>query len=333
MPDISVIVPVYNAEKTIERCVNSIRKQTFSNLEIILVDDGSKDASGSLCDRLAEEDDRIRVCHKENGGVSSARNCGISMAEGTYIQFADCDDYLPQDFCAAMLQAQKEYGEEAFIWTALRIVSENGTVAEEELKYEENFCSHADRGDVLKFSARYLLNSPVNKLYHGDIIRKASLRMNEAMSIAEDLLFNLEYLDAAGNCPVVILNSVPYFYVRNGEVSLDHGYRAGYYQIHKQVLGKLWDYCSKWQVPKEDIPLYYSRYWEYMQAAITNVDFAGNKLSKRQKYIEKSHIIWDSHFQKSLQYQKSWMGRGSYLMLRSRQYFLVWIYSKIRSKQ
>lgn len=261
-------------------------------------------ASGSLCDRLAEEDDRIRVCHKENGGVSSARNCGISMAEGTYIQFVGCDNYLPQDFCADMLQAQKEYGEEAFIWVALRIISENGTVAEEELKYEENSCSHADRRDVLKFSARYLLNSPVNKLYHGDIIRKASLRMNEAISIAEDLLFNLEYLDAAGNCSVVILNSIPYFYVRNGEVSLDHGYRAGYYQIHKQVLGKLWDYCSKWQVPEEDIPLYYSRYWEYMQAALSNNNCTGSSSTFWQKIRENGKLYKDKYFQVALKEKK-----------------------------
>lgn len=330
MPEISVIVPVYNAEKTVGRCVNSIRKQTFSNLEIILVDDGSKDASGSLCDRLAEDDSRIRVCHKENGGVSSARNRGISLAKGTYIQFVDCDDYLPEDFCAALLEAQKKYGKDAFVWTALQIVSENGVVSEEELRYEETPCSFAGRRDVLKFSARYLLNSPVNKLYHGEIIRKTSLHMNEEISIAEDLLFNLEYLDAAGECPVVILNNIPYFYVRNGEVSLDHGYREGYYKIHKQVLGKLWNYCEKWEIPTEDRSLYYSRYWEYMMAALANNNCADSPLSFWQRIWENGKVYKDKNFQKSLKTKKRTMGRGSYFTMRTRSGIIVWLYEKVR---
>ena len=93
-PLISVIVPVYNIENYLERCVNSIREQTYNNLEILLVDDGSTDSSGALCDRFAEADERIRVFHKENGGSSSARNLGIAEAKGEYLGFVDSDDYI-----------------------------------------------------------------------------------------------------------------------------------------------------------------------------------------------------------------------------------------------
>lgn len=329
MPLISVIVPVYNAEKTIERCVNSIRNQSFADLEIILVDDGATDGSGVLCDKLAELDHRVQVCHKENGGVSSARNRGMELATGTYIQFVDGDDYLPDFFCSALVAAQNRYGKEVFVWTSLQIVSETGVVAESKIIYDDIPCSNADRRDVLKLSARYLLNSPVNKLYHTDIVRSAGLRMNEDTSIAEDLLFNLDYFAAAGNCHVVILNQVPYFYVRNGEVSLDHGYRQNYYKNNKDVLKKLWDCAECWKAPKEDISLFYSRYWEYMQAAFCNLDRRDCTLSSKEIQREKGRILRDVFFQKSLKMQKENLGRGSYLAMRSRSAFILMIYETL----
>ena len=91
---ISIIIPVYNVEKYLKECVDSVRKQTYKNLEIILIDDGSKDNSGKLCDELAKEDNRIKVIHKENGGLSDARNVGIENATGEYIQFIDSDDFV-----------------------------------------------------------------------------------------------------------------------------------------------------------------------------------------------------------------------------------------------
>ncbi|SNV05615.1 Hyaluronan synthase [Megamonas hypermegale] len=95
---ISVIIPAYNGEKYIKRCINSIKKQTFYNWEIILIDDGSKDKTGIICDAYALEDNRIKVIHKANGGASSARNLGIDKATGDYITFIDCDDWVEEDF-------------------------------------------------------------------------------------------------------------------------------------------------------------------------------------------------------------------------------------------
>lgn len=96
-PKISVIVPIYNSLNCLERCVNSICGQTFENLEILLIDDGSTDGTGKLCDELAERDNRIRVYHKENGGASSARNLGLQKASGDYVGFVDSDDYIETD--------------------------------------------------------------------------------------------------------------------------------------------------------------------------------------------------------------------------------------------
>ena len=106
---VSVIVPVYNVEKYLARCVDSILAQTYRNLEIILVDDGAKDSSGSICDDFAARDSRVRVIHKENGGLSSARNAGIDVARGEYLEFVDSDDWLEPDAVESMLGAALEH--------------------------------------------------------------------------------------------------------------------------------------------------------------------------------------------------------------------------------
>ena len=103
-PLISVIVPVYNAEKYIEKCVASIRAQTYRNLEIILVDDGSCDRSGELCEAFALEDSRIVVIRKENGGVASARNAGLDAMHGDYVGFVDADDWIDPEIYEVLLQ-------------------------------------------------------------------------------------------------------------------------------------------------------------------------------------------------------------------------------------
>lgn len=109
-PLITVIVPVYNISDCLLRCVHSITAQTYKNLEILLVDDGSTDGSGELCDRLSGEDSRIRVFHKENGGSSSARNVGLDHASGEYIGFVDSDDYIEPDMYERLLRAIIDYG-------------------------------------------------------------------------------------------------------------------------------------------------------------------------------------------------------------------------------
>lgn len=108
-PLITVIVPVYNILDCLPRCVHSITAQTYENLEILLVDDGSTDGTGELCDRLCDEDSRIRVFHKENGGSSSARNVGLDHASGEYIGFVDSDDYIEPDMYEKLLKAIIDY--------------------------------------------------------------------------------------------------------------------------------------------------------------------------------------------------------------------------------
>ena len=102
---ISIIVPVYNVEKYVAECIESIIKQTYQNLEILLIDDGSTDNSGKICDKYAEKDKRIKIIHKENGGVSSARNLGLDLAQGEYIAFIDSDDFVSNKYIESLYSA------------------------------------------------------------------------------------------------------------------------------------------------------------------------------------------------------------------------------------
>lgn len=108
-PLISVIVPVYNVERYLTKCVKSIENQTFKNIEIILIDDGSTDNSGKMCDQFALENQRIKVIHKKNGGLSDARNCGVSIARGEYIGFVDSDDFIHKDMYRTLYNLMVEY--------------------------------------------------------------------------------------------------------------------------------------------------------------------------------------------------------------------------------
>lgn len=104
-PLISLLVPIYNVASYVDRCVGSLVNQTYSNLEILLVDDGSTDGSGALCDEWVKKDSRIHVVHKENGGLSDARNAGIKRAAGAYLAFIDGDDYIAPEYCEKLYQA------------------------------------------------------------------------------------------------------------------------------------------------------------------------------------------------------------------------------------
>lgn len=108
MNKVSIILPIYNVEKYLEKCVNSVISQTYQNIEVILVDDGSKDSSGRICDELVESDNRIKVIHKKNGGLASARNAGYEMATGEYIMYIDSDDVIKNDIAEKCVSAMEK---------------------------------------------------------------------------------------------------------------------------------------------------------------------------------------------------------------------------------
>ena len=127
---ISIIVPVYNVEQYLDRCVKSLLQQTYKNLEIILVDDGSPDRCGQMCDNYAKLDSRVLVIHKENGGLSDARNAGLSHAHGEYIAFVDSDDYIEADMISELYNACHNQDADIVVCGRRHQLSDTGYVEE-----------------------------------------------------------------------------------------------------------------------------------------------------------------------------------------------------------
>lgn len=193
MPKVSVIVPVYNVEKYLGKCIDSILNQTFSDFEIILVDDGSPDNSGAICDEYAKKDDRIKVIHKTNGGVSSARNDGISEANGDYIMFVDSDDFIEPQMLEAMLPTE----DEDIIFCGFRYVYDDRT----EERLIESFCLISKEEFINKYyidsEMTNVISGPYNKLFKKAIIDENNIKFNQNISICEDGLFVVEFMQKA----------------------------------------------------------------------------------------------------------------------------------------
>lgn len=187
---ISVIVPVYNAEKTIERCILSLVHQSYSNMEIILVNDGSRDDSLMLCQEFAEKDPRIIVIDKDNGGVSSARNMGISKASGDFLMFCDSDDWVKTDYCRDMLQY---YSEDQLLMCEIEERTKNKEREEIQDTEQDVYIEEISKSKFLEYKDKGL-GSPTNKLFKRNIVIDNKLKFPENLFLGEDLAFVLSYL-------------------------------------------------------------------------------------------------------------------------------------------
>ena len=211
MPLVSIIVPVYNAEKTIDRCVNSILNQEYRDFELLLLDDGSTDTSGEICDAYAKKDPRVRVLHKANSGVSDTRNRGIARAKGKYLQFADSDDWFTPEATKFLVQAITDHNCDMVIADFYRVigerVSQKGNIEEEGVMEQTDFAIK-----MMQKPADFYYGVLWNKLYKRSIIEKHHLRMDSSVSWCEDFMFNLEYVRHART--IYALKIPVYYYVK-----------------------------------------------------------------------------------------------------------------------
>lgn len=203
-PTISVIVPVYNTEKYLPRCIESVLAQTFVDWEMLLIDDGSTDASGSICDEYAAKDERIRVFHKENGGVSSARNLGLDNARGEWITFVDADDYIEENFLKSF-----EGNLDADLVVGNMIICEAG-------KSPSDIDAHIVPGkycpiqSVLKGNlTKTVFCAPWGKLFRNDGIR--DLRFDVGMTICEDTKFVYNYIAKAKDMRILSTDEASHY--------------------------------------------------------------------------------------------------------------------------
>ena len=210
-PMVSIIVPIYNAEQYLRRCVDSILNQEYTDYELLLVNDGSTDASGDICEEYRDRDPRVIVIQKENTGVSDSRNRALDRARGKYLQFLDSDDWITPDATRLFVRAAEEYGCDMVISDFYRVVGERlspkGDIEEEGVLTQEEFAAH-----MMENPADFYYGVLWNKLYRRDIVEEHKLRMDTDISWCEDFMFNLEYIRYAK--VFYALHAPIYYYVK-----------------------------------------------------------------------------------------------------------------------
>ena len=213
-PLISVVIPVYNAQNTLSRCIESILRQTYPYFEIVLVNDGSKDDSLSVCQEYAQKYAYIQVVDVENGGVSRARNLGMVHASGDYVVFVDSDDYVYDDYLEVLFH---NYSEDLLPVASYTVI---------ESKEARNVVYGDKKYMVLPMSSFFsvyeagMMGSPCNKIYDLNFIKEENIYFKRDLSLGEDLLFNLDYIKAKGYQNLSIINKPILYYDHADEGTL-----------------------------------------------------------------------------------------------------------------
>lgn len=319
MPEISIIVPVYKVENYLRRCVDSILVQTFTDFELILVDDGSPDNSPAICDEYAKKDSRIAVIHKENGGVSSARNRGLDAARGRYIMFCDSDDCVHSQWCKSLIDAIRQFPAS---WINCNVVNidEQGNMVS---------CATYDAG-----SSRYMQKSFYelysmsisgalwNKIYCAEIIREHGVRFNEQYKIGEDTDFNMQYYKY---CDSIVFLPIPlYYYYRNNESAVNL-YRFDCFDQYRHTFFDRLPY-----IENEFLDEYLDNWlWRFLKMLeevhdLRNTMKFGSKIRYGQKMMQTPEFLFCAEHAPGKKESPLFMR-----VIRTHNYYLYWLFQKL----
>ena len=219
---VSIIVPVYNVEKYLDKCIESIVNQTYKNIELILVDDGSPDNCPKMCDEWSQKDNRVKVIHKENAGMSSARNVGIDNAQGEYLAFVDSDDWVDLN---AFEVALKMISSDGYDLATFALLPEFDTETKQCISdYDINVCNQKELFNLI-LDTDYVCGYACNKLFKRNIV--GDLRFDESLFVSEDLYFCTKY---ATKCKRAVYTTAKFYHYRQRNDSMTGEYK---YNVRK----------------------------------------------------------------------------------------------------
>lgn len=327
---ISVIMPVYNVEPYVGRAIESVLAQTFSDYELLLVDDGAKDRSGEICDEYAKTDDRITVIHKENGGAPSARNAAMDVARGTYAYFMDADDWAEPGMLAQMELLAEEHWADLVVmgyyidtYYGRKHLSEK--ICEDECVYED---AQSFREQSYRYFDRNLLYTPWNKLYRMDLLRERQLYFPD--TLWDDFPFNLSYLRHVER--VVVSADAYYHFIRARADSETSAYRANLYEKREEEHGWLLALYREWGITDPATrEMLARRYIERLVGCIANVTSSACTLSGSQRRAAIREMLDNPRVDRALAAAKP---RSSYMKLmlvpiRWKNTYLTWLESAV----
>lgn len=275
-PLISVVVPVYNTEKYLAECLSSIIDQTYKNLEIVLIDDGSTDGSGKICDEYAKKDSRIVVVHQKNGGQSSARNKGLKIIHGKYVAMIDSDDKVMPNFIEKLLSAYSDKKCSLSLCGILYRKLFNGT---EDNGYAREYHNRKKNESIKEYVLHSMsldgrLYSVINKLFVVEIIHEKNLLFEEGRNFGEDTMFVLNYIDVMGGEINISTDSL---YIYNFGTESSTVNKSG---VIKENWDQLYKDVRKWLGKKPNIK---ERFWLTMLGLRWKISYIRSK--KRAKKV------------------------------------------------
>jgi len=253
---VSIIIPVYNAEKYLSNSIESILNQTHKKIELILVNDGSTDNSSLICDEYAEIDHRVKVIYQKNGGPSSARNNGIKIATGKYIQFVDSDDTIEPTMTHRLVESMNNDVQLALCGYKSFETINGKTIIRKSIPFLKGTYKNKDfiKCFVELFKGN-LINSLCNKLYVNKIIIKSNLHFNEEVHMGEDLLFNLEYFKLCSNFSIIDIPLYNYI-VSNNNNSLTESFKNDFFNNQQMLFIKVRNFLIENNSYKDNHKLY-----------------------------------------------------------------------------
>ena len=330
-PLVSIIVPVYNAQEYLSKCIESILNQTMKDFELILINDGSNDKSPKICDKYSLRDSRIKVIHKENEGVSIARNTGINISRGKYIVFADSDDYVDENWCCEMYKAIINNNRN-MIMTGITIYNtrNNNNIINNLNINSDTDTSMVKKKDFFILYKKQLINSPCNKIYITEIIKSNNVRFKENLRLGEDLLFNLEYLSFMDE-DIIVLNKSLYNYILSDKESLDNRYYEDLFQIYNMLYRELYSFMVLFNTDIKSYEVsFYSSYFFMLMRVLHNTFNKENKASLFKKMNLNSEIIKSKEFIMCLEkIDRNDYNKIHLLILNTGNYYLEYMYAKL----
>lgn len=279
MPEVSVIVPVYNAEEYLPRCINSIQKQTLTDIEIILINDGSQDNSGRICDEYASRDDRIKVIHQKNAGVSAARNAGMRAAKGRYIGFVDADDWVNPDMYEAMLSSASQNNADIVICDAQTVYS-NGK-AEQDTIVQLPQSTVLTRDDISPELLKELAGSAWRCIYSDKRLRTCGPEFPLGVKFSEDRAFNIA---AMGSANVICYIKKAYYARFVNLKSAVHRYHADYFEAYKKAAECIREQIKKYWADDRQLQIaYLEQFITGAFGAVNNYYYKTSEMTSKER--------------------------------------------------
>lgn len=304
---ITIVIPVFNTEKFLKKCIDSILCQTYKNTEIILINDASIDRSGKICEEYAKKYENIKyINNKENQGVSKTRNIGIQRANGKYICFIDSDDYISENYIENLHKNSEQ--NTLVICEILKFC--NGYIKNK--KNQNDIIRIYNKNEFLKLYKNGLINSPCARLYEKNIIVYNNIRFDESLSLGEDLLFNFDYLSQISK--IKLLSDTFYYYRQEDKNSLSNKYFKDMLNIQKKLYEEFMKFFKENETKEKTNELI-----NFCTTIVSN-EFHNKDKNIVGRYFEARKKLKSNFIKEIINSQKKYMNKLEYFCLNNGLY-------------